>query len=256
MSTSQQVTLIVDVDTTSALLSPADDWQNFEDSVWYGGNAVRSNSAYSLASFNMSFHGTSITLYGYTDSGSVSLDTGRLANLSFPNPKNAATYWYQPPSLPDQEHELHAWVSNNTYIDYALIGAGSTTNLSGTTIFVDDANEDEVWYSGEWTVERDIAYPHGSSNPNPNSLSLYDAANSTVHYSGTPGDSFEFHFSGKSFIGYHILATISSHPTGSNISIYGIYLPGNSTVNFTMDDITRRIDYSQDLSGPSSTINQ
>jgi hypothetical protein len=82
---------------------------------------------------------------------------------------------------------LRAWVEELAYIDYALIEAGSTTNFSAKTIFVDDTNEAEIWYTGQWMDPRDV-------------LPLWvppNLGNQTVRCSNTPGDSFEFRFSGK-----------------------------------------------------------
>ncbi|KAK7028930.1 hypothetical protein VNI00_014767 [Paramarasmius palmivorus] len=168
MSKSQEVILIVDVDNTSATFSRTNDqhnvWQDLEAPIWYGGSAAFVNTS-PQAYFNMSFHGTSISFYGSTVglNSEVELDQDDKVVVQTANLGSQALYWYQSPVLADQEHEISAWV-DHAYVDYALIEAGSTTNLSGKTIFVDDANEDELWYTGEWTMDPDSMYPNQLPN--------------------------------------------------------------------------------------------
>ncbi|KAK7028939.1 hypothetical protein VNI00_014777 [Paramarasmius palmivorus] len=235
---SQQVTLIVDVDDSSSP-SKADNLQYSEDPVWYGGNAALINASQSASpTFNMSFNGTSIALYGYALGSTVYLDDETSAQLTAS--ANEATYWYESPPLSDQGYKIRALVGSDSYMDYALIKAGNTTDLERKTIFVDDANEDELWYTGEWIADTNLVYPHGLQNAR--LPPVYHPANHTVHHSRTLGDSFELRF------------------TGTSLSVYGVHDPsGNYTVDFIMDGSIKRIVYPQvdfELSNSSSRYPQ
>ncbi|KAK7028916.1 hypothetical protein VNI00_014750 [Paramarasmius palmivorus] len=217
----------MDVDHSSAVLSAADNWQYFEDPVWYGGKIAVFNTCSSSASLNMSFHGISIALYGYAHNPWVGLDNN--SKLPLPSWRDVVSYWYQSSSLSDQEHELHAQIGGPSYIDYALIEVGSTTSLAGKTIFVDDAN-DEIWYTGQWTVLPSALYSHQSPDRTPGPKlpdGYHHTANRTARFSTTPGDFFEFHFAGTS------------------ISVYGFYSPpANYTVDFFVDnEISTQVQY-------------
>ncbi|KAK7028929.1 hypothetical protein VNI00_014766 [Paramarasmius palmivorus] len=240
MSDSQQVTLIMNVDNSTALLARAQLWQYLEDPVWYGGSAAFidasqfSPSQSSRPVFDTSFHGTSIALYGYVLESTVELDTTIRANGS----SQAAMDWYQSPLLSDQEHTIIAQFGDITIIDYALIQAGTTTDLSGKTIFVDDTNKDELWFTGQWHVSENERYSYRSPNSIPGFPTLYYPANRTVTLSSASGDSFEFRFSGTS------------------ISVYGVYIASASyTVDFIMDDSVQRVNYTQDNKNKEWMIN-
>ncbi|KAK7028928.1 hypothetical protein VNI00_014765 [Paramarasmius palmivorus] len=241
MSGSQQVTLIVDVDDSSATFQDWGYWQYIEDPVWYGEKvAFMSGPMSNLGSlsgtlqpvtyFNMSFHGTSITFSGFVADSRVELDDIPTTEIAFrANPlKVTVSYWYQSPPLLDQEHKVQAKFNTFNYVDYALINAGSTTDLATKTIFVDDANE-EMWYTGQWKVEANATYLCNTSNPIPALPYYFYAANRTVHSSNTSGDSFEFRFSGTS------------------ISVYGLHAPsGDYAVDFIVDGSIRRANYPHD----------
>ncbi|KAK7017858.1 hypothetical protein VNI00_018562 [Paramarasmius palmivorus] len=220
MSGSQEVTMIVDLDSSSASFSSRLRFE--EDPAWYGGKA-----AYEPMEMNISFHGTSISFYGSVEQVRVTLDDNE--QVSLPGSINKRTVWYQSPSLSDEEHNFAAVDSGtyHMYIDYALVKAGSTTDLSAKTIFVDNAKEDEIWYTGQWFPSVDSQFVYDP--PNGPSLTCL-AADRTATYSNTTGDSFEFRFSGTS------------------ISVYGILLAGqNFTVDFIMDDSgAKRGEYPQD----------
>ncbi|KAK7028923.1 hypothetical protein VNI00_014758 [Paramarasmius palmivorus] len=217
MSSGQEVTLIVDVNDSSASFS--DGWQVVEDPAWYGGKAAFYDASHGGTSndFNMSFHGTSISFYGGVISSKVMGDDNNGILLS--GRPEIRTVWYQSPPLPDKNHEIATRDNKYVYIDYALIKAGRTTDFSAQTIFVDNSKEDEIRYTGQWSASVDDMFAH--SPPNVTDLPLiWQAANRTASRSNT---------------------------TGTSISVYGI-LPQaqNFTVDFIMDDTVQSRKYPQE----------
>ncbi|KAK7017857.1 hypothetical protein VNI00_018561 [Paramarasmius palmivorus] len=236
MSSSQEVILIVDVDDSSASFSNG--WQFVEDPTCYGGKAAFAtfNPAENALEMNMSFQGTSISLYGTVSSSMVTLDDNDPV-LSTGQP-NERSIWYQSAPLPDKEHKVGV-ISNEVsmYIDYALVKAGSTTDLSAKAIFVDDAKKDEIWYTGQWSASAVNSFHHVAPNKT-GGLMDWLAADSTTTYSEASGDSFEFRFSGTS------------------ISVYGILSEKrSSTVDFIIDGSAERREYLYDSnSGVSDMV--
>ncbi|KAK7028931.1 hypothetical protein VNI00_014768 [Paramarasmius palmivorus] len=169
--------------------------------------------------------GTSISLYGYVPDFEVNLDA-RLGPES--SSARTTTYWYQSPSLADQEHTIDAWFEDRAFIDYVLIQAGGTTDLSGKTIFVDDANEDEIWYAGQWKASADDDFGYSAPSESPTG---YHTGARTIRKSTMVGDSIEFRFS------------------GSSISVYGMYHDAEeySTIDFGLDGSITHIDFPPDL---------
>ncbi|KAK7028921.1 hypothetical protein VNI00_014756 [Paramarasmius palmivorus] len=220
MSSSQEVTLIADLDNSSALFTS--EWQFVEDPAYYGGTAAFSNRSRIVESLEMrmSFRGTSISFYGIgSDSGCwVTLDRNNPASCLGPDYKWAI--WYQSPSLPDEEHNIV--VTHNSefmYIDYALVKAGSTTDLSGKTIFVDNARAEEIWYTGQWLSSLDPEFSSALQD-----YRIWDAAARTATQSNT-----------------------IVHPTGTSISVYGILLPAQTvTLEFIVDGTVQRREFSKE----------
>ncbi|KAJ3886875.1 hypothetical protein GG344DRAFT_69301 [Lentinula edodes] len=147
----------------------------------------------------------------------VGIDLNSPYNVSFPNPGILQSYtqWYQTPTLPDGLHtvNLSSIVVN---LDYAIITAGPTTPLSGSTIVVDDESP-EIVYNGNGWKTSDSEIDIGGSWVNGPPLG------NTTHRTSNVGNGFSFQFA------------------GSNISVYGVFewtATGSVGVDFTLDGVT------------------
>ncbi|KAJ7584357.1 hypothetical protein C8J56DRAFT_789922 [Mycena floridula] len=165
--------------------------------ILFVGNAPELSDAASPKSFN------------------VSIDSNALyvAKFQFPSGINQWYHqFYQSPLLLDGKHSINL-SSIVTGVDYAVVTAGQTTPLSGTTILVDDDNP-EITYSGSgWQRNTDLIQV-GSGY-----LDAEPVGNAT-HRSATVGDSFSFQFSGTS------------------VALYGVFdwtEIGKMSVVFTLD---------------------
>jgi hypothetical protein len=72
--------------------------------------------------------------------------------------------------------------STGTSIDFAIVEVGTKTNLTQSTIIVDNVSP-SILYSGDWSRDNSIlerGFPYGNS----------------TQRSSTPGDSFTFSFTG------------------------------------------------------------
>ncbi|KAF5346010.1 hypothetical protein D9758_013882 [Tetrapyrgos nigripes] len=97
-------------------------------------------------------------------------------------------------------------------IDYAVVTVGSSTPMQGSTIIVDDLNEEITW-NGQWAERRGIAYVTGLDDGRPFGNGTKESSNI--------GDSMEFTFAGTS------------------IALYGVFswkASGFITAKFTITD--------------------
>ncbi|KAJ3886874.1 hypothetical protein GG344DRAFT_81284 [Lentinula edodes] len=97
------------------------------------------------------FQGTSISFTGDTSLSTTwflaGIDLNSPYNVSFPGAGTQIyTQWYQTPMLPDGLHFVNL-SSIFVNVDYAIITAGATTQLNGSTIVVDDRSS-EITYTG------------------------------------------------------------------------------------------------------------
>ncbi|KAH7878180.1 uncharacterized protein C8R40DRAFT_1167586 [Lentinula edodes] len=206
--------------------------------AWLGSTAITIGSP--GGNIVVSFQGTSISFAGNTPSSSnsptwflVGIDLNSPYNVSFPNPGILQSYtqWYQTPTLPDGLHtvNLSSIVVN---LDYAIITAGATTPLSGSTIVVDDESP-EILYNGNGWKTSDSGIDIGGGWVNGLPLA------NTTHRTSNMGDGFSFQFAGKSK-----LCSESQNfnlVVGSNISVYGVFewtATGSVGVDFTLDGVT------------------
>ncbi|KAJ3880248.1 hypothetical protein F5051DRAFT_400383 [Lentinula edodes] len=190
--------------------------------AWLGSTAITIGSP--GGNIVVSFQGTSISFAGNTPSSSnsptwflVGIDSNSPYNVSFPNPGILQSYtqWYQTPTLPDGLHtvNLSSIVVN---LDYAIITAGATTPLNGSTIVVDDESP-EILYNGNGWKTSDSGIDIGGGWVNGLPLA------NTTHRTSNMGDGFSFQFA------------------GSNISVYGVFewtATGSVGVDFTLDGVT------------------
>ncbi|KAJ4495371.1 hypothetical protein C8R41DRAFT_918815 [Lentinula lateritia] len=213
---------------------PIGNWvTSLSGGAWLGSTAITIGSP--GGNILVPFQGTSISFAGNTPSSSdsptwflVGIDLNSPYNVSFPNPGILQSYtqWYQTPTLPDGLHtvNLSSIVVN---LDYAIITAGPTTPLSGSTIVVDDESP-EIVYNGNGWKTSDSGIDIGGSWVNGPPLG------NTTHSTSNMGDGFSFQFA------------------GSNISVYGVFewtATGSVGVDFTLDGITT----SSSLSVPVGT---
>ncbi|KAJ7165474.1 hypothetical protein C8R43DRAFT_878501 [Mycena crocata] len=142
---------------------------------------------------------------------SIRIDDDTALQSTYPIPQEYRQ-WYTSPTLSDATHTVVlddlVWID----LDYAIITAGTSTSLSGTTLIVDD-NDPDLVYGGRWTNNRDLfTIGHGQ----PSGLPFQNA----THESNTIGDSMTFQFAGTS------------------VGVYGLFkwnIPGSITASFSVD---------------------
>ncbi|KAJ3862091.1 hypothetical protein EV359DRAFT_65928 [Lentinula novae-zelandiae] len=169
------------------------------------------------------FQGTSISFTGDTSLSTTSptwflagIDLNSPYNVSFPGAGTQIyTQWYQTPMLPDGLHFVNL-SSIFVNVDYAIITAGATTQLNGSTIVVDDRSS-EITYTGTGWATSDTEIILGSGWVNGPPLG------NTTHRTSNVGDGFSFSFA------------------GSKIDVYGVFewtATGNVDVDFVLDGET------------------
>ncbi|KAF9064522.1 hypothetical protein BDP27DRAFT_1333364 [Rhodocollybia butyracea] len=216
-------------------------------SPWYNGTLVYANlsnpSFDTTNAIQITYIGAAIAFFGFTPGNNtefqVELSLAESAaieppasNVSFPLPATYCQFY----TSPDELLSLQSNVTPSNILvtvpiglawDYALVKITNSTDLSGQTILVDDAN-DEIEWTGNWTVKSDTFLDLGtlaSILEIPNNLfpplQVRPHGNGT-HTSTTQGDSFVFQFAGTS------------------ISVFGVntQFPGEGilTMTFTLDD--------------------
>jgi len=140
--------------------------------------------------------GTSIAFIGALRSSSsqrptVTIDDEMVFNtINFNDTENIYRQWFQSPTLVDGFHSVTvANCSNRTILDFAAVKVGTRSNLTQSTIIVDNESP-SISYSGHWSRNTSEltsgsyfsgGYPYGNS----------------THRSSTPGDTFTFRFTGK-----------------------------------------------------------
>jgi hypothetical protein len=86
----------------------------------------------------------------------VSIDGSPAYNTSYADPAPPSTrQWYQSPILPDALHNITITHIASTAVDYAVVTAGPSTNLSGVAVIMDDGDP-SVAYKGSWTRQGTI----------------------------------------------------------------------------------------------------
>jgi len=158
------------------------------------------------------------------------------STANFDDPVDSIVYrqWFQSPTLVDGLHSVTVTnCSNGTIIDYAAIEVGNRTNLTQSTVVVDNESS-SISYSGHWT--------RNTSELISGSLSKgYPYGNST-HRSSTPGDTFTFRFAGalvefpRNFDEESLIFV-----AGTSVSVYGVFLWSNVGVlaaTYTLDGAT------------------
>jgi len=118
----------------------------------------------------------------------VTIDNQTVFSVNDSNPW-PLTYgqWFQSPKLVDGFHTISANCSNGTNLDFAIVNVGTQTNLTASTIIVDNESP-SIFYSGHWS--RNTNKFNSTTD-----LGGYPYGNST-HRSSTPGDTFTFRFTG------------------------------------------------------------
>ncbi|KAJ7044152.1 hypothetical protein C8F04DRAFT_942736 [Mycena alexandri] len=163
--------------------------------------------------FSHVFNGTQARIWvsaSQTNSNySVKIDGGPFI------PQSGSGY-FESPILDDGQHTIvygASAVDLFPAFDYLTVTAGSTTQLLGRTVIVDDAEITQ--YSGQWTTQP----------PTPLALSRPSAIyKNTTHWSRTVGDSFTLQF------------------TGNSVAVYGV-VPNNtdtanSTFSYSVDGVS------------------
>jgi len=118
----------------------------------------------------------------------VSIDGGPAYNTSYMDPSPPSTrQWYQSPTLPDAVHNITVTHIAGTLVDYAVVTAGPSTNLSTASLMVDDGDS-SITYTGNWTQDTNMF-------TSTNSVATFPFGNGT-HQTSSTGDSATFHFTG------------------------------------------------------------
>ncbi|KAJ3815088.1 hypothetical protein F5876DRAFT_21901, partial [Lentinula aff. lateritia] len=186
--------------------------------AWIGNTSLTIGGDISIV-----FQGTSISFTGDISLSNTS-PTWFLAGIDLNSPYNVSlpdvgtqiyTQWYQTPMLPDGLHFINL-SSIFVNVDYAIITAGATTQLDGSTIVVDDRSS-EITYTGNgWTTsDTEIILGNGWVNGAP--------LGNTTHRTSNVGDGFSLRFA------------------GSKINVYGVFewtATGNVDVDFILDGET------------------
>ncbi|KAK0187985.1 hypothetical protein F5146DRAFT_1003675 [Armillaria mellea] len=117
--------------------------------------------------------------------------------------------------LSDEEHTVvYAIGREDLYpaFDYLTVEAGSSTQMKGRTVIVDDYDPD-VAFSGNWS--RVAIYPTEFDY----SSGTYQ---NTAHWSNTAGDSFSFQFHGSSVAVYGIISNSTTDVDGRIVLSYSV----------------------------------
>ena len=158
------------------------------------------------------------------------------STANFDDPVDSIVYrqWFQSPTLVDGLHSVTVTnCSNGTIIDYAAIEVGNRTNLTQSTVVVDNESS-SISYSGHWT--------RNTSELISGSLSKgYPYGNST-HRSSTLGDTFTFRFTGALVeFPRNVDEESLIFVAGTSVSVYGVFRWSNIGVlaaTYTLDGAT------------------
>ena len=83
----------------------------------------------------------------------VSIDGGTPYNSSYMDPSPpSCRQWYQSPTLHDGNHNIAITHIAATSVDFAVVTAGPSTNIVGTTLIVDDGDP-AIAYQGPWSQQ-------------------------------------------------------------------------------------------------------
>ncbi|KAK7000756.1 Gpr1 family protein [Favolaschia claudopus] len=180
----------------------------------------------------LAFDGTSVALFGLTPpvqyNQTVGISDPSVDQTNITRPDSYRNYTYSASAYGGQiftsgvvsdasQIQIGLSDANGLAIDYALVTAGSTTNLQGQTILVDDRNP-EIFWDGNWTMRENdtlsIQYtlPSPQAYADPSRITLVNSTDSldfianvqphanSTHCSKTVGDSFAFQFAGTSIL--------------------------------------------------------
>ncbi|KAJ7266840.1 hypothetical protein C8J57DRAFT_1068625 [Mycena rebaudengoi] len=226
MASTSQVMILVD--DTAMQYAGANIWGPSPSAHWVGGNssfAAGTANAGPFGAFNFTFQGTSVVFYGNTSPSdkaqtfTVAIDGDPPHPAAYPAPQQYRQ-WYASPPLSDATHTVS--LDNMVFIDldYAVVTAGPSTPLKGTTIIVDD-NSPELIYSGKWIQNTNLFETGHGYAPG---LPFQNAA----HQSTTIGDSFTFQFAGTS------------------IEVHGVFqwaVPGSVDATFVLDGTSTSLSF-------------
>ncbi|KIK60514.1 hypothetical protein GYMLUDRAFT_261489 [Collybiopsis luxurians FD-317 M1] len=197
-------------------------WQTFSN--WTGWMDNSFTNTQNPANLNVTFQGTSISFVGNTAPVgapawfSVAIDSNEPYNCTYPGagPTEEYIQWYQTPTLTEGVHNV-TLTGITVALDYTLVTPGQTTPLEGSTIVVDDTDQEIMYEGNGWnttTYEKMTCF-HGCA-------SGFPLGNGT-HRTRTVGDSLGFMFA------------------GTGISVYGVFnwtATGSVSLDFTLDNQT------------------
>ncbi|GLB34336.1 hypothetical protein LshimejAT787_0112200 [Lyophyllum shimeji] len=204
-------------------------WTSFHHETFLGGSMFLQKTSNgfpsSVGPFSVTFNGTSIALYGDTNSqvnqtGTVSIDGGPpfpTATFQGLRPFSIVTQFFQSPTLPDTTHTITV-ADLVVALDYMVVTAGNDTPLAQETLIVDDSDP-AIVYDGPW-VQNSSMLVFPPALPNGAQHEFLPFGNAT-HGTNTAGASATFTF------------------TGTSVTVYGvIHDPpalGSLYVRYTMD---------------------
>ncbi|KAF8827751.1 hypothetical protein HHX47_DHR4000260 [Lentinula edodes] len=206
-------------------------WTNLSTGTWYNGSALFASKADATTNgiLYASFQGTSISFVGVTppsnESTTFLVDIDSEANYTATYPTSAVGgTWYTSPNVADQAtyHAINLYGMDQIIADYVLVTAGSQTNLTDQTIFVDDSNPEIAW-SGQWWSADSYEVVTGTYD-------LAPAGNGT-HTSTFAGDAFTFTFAGTTINVYGIMSWGSTGSVKASFSVDGYSTSQTFTAN-------------------------
>ncbi|KAJ6559170.1 hypothetical protein DFH09DRAFT_1162112 [Mycena vulgaris] len=157
--------------------------------------------------FSHVFNGTQTRIWGSAfqtnQNYSVKIDDG-------PFIVQSGDGYFESPILEDGLHTVvYAAGAMSLYptFDYLTVTAGSTTQLLGQTVIVDDSEIAE--YSGQWSTQSLTQLPLARSS------AIY---RNTTHWTSTVGDNFTFQFNGNSVAVYGVLPNLLNNTDSGNSS--------------------------------------
>ncbi|KIK54116.1 hypothetical protein GYMLUDRAFT_103549, partial [Collybiopsis luxurians FD-317 M1] len=181
--------------------------------------------------------GTSISFIGNTPSSTnspiwflTSIDSNEPYNCTFPDagPTQLYTQWYQTPTLTDGLH-IVSLSSIVVDLDYTLITPGMTTPLEGSTIVIDDTDQELIYEGDGWnTTTNEVMVCFDGC------VDGFPLGNGT-HKTRTVGNGLKFMFAGTS------------------LSVYGVFdwtATGSISLDFTLDNQTT----SKDIIVPAGNV--
>ncbi|KAJ3856621.1 hypothetical protein EV368DRAFT_13160, partial [Lentinula lateritia] len=173
--------------------------------------------------------GTSISFVGVTPPSNESttflvvIDSDANYTATYPT-SVVGGMWYTSPRVADQAtyHGINLYGMDQIIADYVLVTAGSQTNLTDQTIFVDDSNPEIAW-SGQWWSADNYQVVTGAYDLTP-------AGNGT-HTSSSAGDTFTFSFAGTTINVYGIMSWGSTGSVKASFNVDGYTTSQTFTAN-------------------------